>query len=87
MSERITRANLDERCANVNRRLAKAGRAVFVQGRNGHTCLDEYRRLPEWEGTSREWQAVNVITYGTKAEIGQFLRAMMLGIDLQRRIS
>ncbi len=47
MSERITKANLEERVANVNRRIQSTGRGVQVQGRNGYTGLDEYMRDPD----------------------------------------
>lgn len=73
MSERITKAQLNERCVNLNRRLRETGRHVQLQGRNGHIALDEY------EGTT----AIRTIIVGTKREIYDFVHAMMVGIDLR----
>lgn len=82
--ERITRANLDERAANVNRRLAGTGRYVEVQGRNGYVALDEYAVTVLTDGRPRPNQCVRNITVGTTREVGDFLHAMMVGIDLSR---
>lgn len=92
MSERMTMAHLEERCANVNRRIADTGHAVMVQGRNGYVGLDEYSRdaaaakyapgsVP---GRGIGWDCLRTITVGTKREVGEFLHAMMVGIDLSR---
>jgi hypothetical protein len=71
---RITQADLNEQCANVNRRLTN-GRHVAAQGRNGYVGLDEY---------DRAGSLIRTITAGTKREVGEFLFAMMVGIDLAR---
>ena len=72
---RITRHDLEERAANVNRRIESTGRIVSVQGRNGYVGLDEY---------TSDGAMVRTITCGTTREIGDFLFAMMAGIDLSR---
>lgn len=82
MSERITLKDLDERCANLNRRIESTGRRVGCQGRNGYIGLDEYR-LDDSNPRTR-YSMVRTITCGTKREIGDFLHAMMVGIDLSR---
>ena len=71
---RITQSDLNERCANLNRRLTN-GRQVIAQGRNGYVGLDEYNETGS---------LVRTITAGTKREVGEFLFAMMVGIDLSR---
>jgi hypothetical protein len=76
MAERLTRADLDERCANVNRRLESTDRRVLLQGRNGYTALDEY------DVSGSRAAAVRTIIVGTKREVGDFLFAMMVGINL-----
>jgi hypothetical protein len=73
IAERITRADVDTRCENLNRRLTN-GRQVQAQGRNGYIGLNEY------DGGS----VVRTITVGTTREVGDFLHAMMVGIDLSR---
>ena len=75
MSERITQRDLDERCTNLNHRLTN-GRRVETQGRNGYIGLDEFER---------DGSMLRTITCGTKREIGEFLHAMMVGIDLSRQ--
>ena len=86
MSERITRANLDERVANVNRRLEHTNRKLIVQGRNGYWGLDEYRMEHDSEFPPHfnipRFVMLRTITTGTKREVGEFLHAMMVGIDL-----
>ena len=84
MSERVTRANLEQRADNVNRRLRHTDRFVVVQGRNGYIGLDEYERMPNFQGRTRADQMVRTLTVGTKREVGDFLHAMMVGIDLAR---
>lgn len=71
--ERITRANLDERCANLNRRMAHHGSKYryAIQGRNGYIGLDRYC------GAS----LVSTVTCGTKREIADFLHAGMVVLD------
>lgn len=85
MGDRITLENLHQRCKNLNRRLEGTGRGVTVESHSGSVSLYETFLDPAREGTAFEWQVRDTITVGTKAEIGQFLRAMMLGIDLLRR--
>ncbi len=92
MSERVTKANLEERVANVNRRIQSTGRGVQVQGRNGYTGLDEFMRDPDATislpdsvpGRGYGWMMVRTLTCGTKREVGDYLTAMMVGIDLSR---
>jgi hypothetical protein len=72
---RYTNADLDERCANVNRRIESTGREVRAQGRNGYVGLDEY---------TADGSMVRTITAGTKREVAEFLFAMMIGIDLSQ---
>lgn len=84
MSERITRANLDERAANVNRRLEGTNRYVVVQGRNGYIGLDEYAERIVCGDEVIPDQMIRVLTCGTKREVGDFLHAMLVGIDLSR---
>lgn len=83
-SERITRANLIERCHNVNRRIAPTGRYVEVQGRNGYIGLDEYAYEYPHGDTVLKNQQLRTLTCGTTREVGEFLHAMMVGIDLSR---
>lgn len=87
MPDRITLANLEQRARNLNRRLEGTGRGVAVESHSGHVSLYETFRDPEREATPYVWQVRDTITVGTKREIGDFLRAMMLGIDLLRRRS
>jgi len=81
--DRITKTTLLARMHNVNRRIspgvnasewAHSGRYVYVESRNGHTALDEYR----------DGECVRTIMVGTKREVADFLHAMMVGIDLPR---
>jgi len=74
MSERITSATLDNRCANLNRRLKPNARHVEWQGRNGHICLDEYR----------DADCLRTLVVGTKRQVADYLHAMMVGVDLSR---
>ena len=59
MSERITRANLDKRVNNLNRRMERRGSKMRyeVGGRNGYIGLDRYapdeRRAMEGVDTSQ----------------------------------
>lgn len=84
MSDRLTLADIAQRCDNVNRRLAGSGRYVAAQGRNGYIGLDEYAHRLEIAGAVHNDQLVRTITVGTKREVGDFLHAMMVGIDLSR---
>lgn len=83
-TERITLANLEQRCENVNRRLEGTGRTVQVQGRNGGVGLDEYQAGLVTAHRVYAPQCVRTLTFGTKREVGEFLHAMMVGIDLSR---
>lgn len=75
--ERITRQNLDDRCANVNRRMAEGNSRYryAVQGRNGYIGLDRYIAGESY------WNNQSTVTVGTKREIGEFLHAMMVALD------
>lgn len=84
MSERVTLSDLSARCDNVNRRIVDSGRFVVVQGKNGYIGLDEYAQALELGGAVYRNQMVRTIRCGTKREIGEFLHAMMVGIDLSR---
>ena len=70
--ERITRAHLEARAGNLNRRLVQSGRRVEVQGRNGATSLDEHD----------DRGCIRLLAAGTKREMADHLHAMMQGIDL-----
>jgi hypothetical protein len=76
MQERITRANVDERCANVNRRMEQRGSIVryAAQGRNGYIGLDRYH-------AGETWNMQSTVTCGTKREVAEFLHAMMVALD------
>ena len=86
MSERITLANLEQRCANVNRRLEGTNWYVVVQGRNGYIGLDEYAHRLETHDIVMTDQMIRNLMVGTKREVGDYLHAMMVGIDLSRNI-
>src|SRR5690242_9068826 len=91
MSERITRANLEARVENVNRRMHKAGSSIRyqIQGRNGYTALDRFVRDPNAAlnlpdsvpGRGYGWTMLSTVTVGTKGEIGNYLTAMMVALD------
>ncbi len=94
MSERLNMGHLNERVQNVNRRMEEAGSAnrVQIQQRNGYVGLDLFRRDPDATinlpdsvpGRGYGWICQSTITVGTKREVGEFLHAMMVGIDLSR---
>ena len=82
MSATITKETLNQRMQNVNRRLRPEGASftalghhVYVEYRNGHAALDEYR----------DGACLRTLTVGTKREVADFLHAMMVGMDLARR--
>lgn len=91
MSDRITRANVDERCANVNRRMESRGSVIryVVEGRNGHFGLGRVTRDPNATidlpdsvpGRGYGWLIQSTVTVGTKREIADFLHAMMVALD------
>jgi len=75
MGDRITLANLEQRCANVNRRMAarRSDVSYQVQSRNGWNCLDRYNAA----GT----ECKALVVCGTKRELGEYLHAMMTALD------
>lgn len=91
MQDRITRANVEERCANLNRRMEERGSAVRyqVEGRNGYIGLDRYDRDPDATiflphsvpGRGYGWRCLSTVTTGTKREVADFLHAMMVALD------
>jgi hypothetical protein len=91
MSERITRANLDERVANLNRRMEHHGSTIRyqIQGRNGYIGLDRFTRsedsVTSWPdsvpGRGIGWDCLSTVTNGTKREVADFLHAMMVVLD------
>jgi hypothetical protein len=74
MADSFSFATLDDRTEDVNRRIASSGRHLKWQSRNGYIGLDEY------DGQA----CIRTLTIGTKPEVADFLRAMMIGIDLSR---
>ncbi len=84
MSDRITRANVDERCANVNLRMESRGSIIryAVQARNGSIALDRTTA----KGLERH-TSLDLVRIGTKAEIAEFLHAMMTALDDSRRVA
>lgn len=82
MSERITRANLEERVRNLNRRMRerRSKYHYVVEGRGGYTALDRCFMENGREVTQ------DVVRTGTKSEIGEFLYAMMVALDDARRV-
>jgi len=84
VAPRITLAHLQERCDNVNRRLASTDKFVMIERRNGHVCLDEFRRIPRAAVGELTGSCTRTIRCGTSTEMGEFLHAMMTGIDLSR---
>ncbi len=83
-ADRITRANVDERCANVNRRMESRGSLIryAVQARNGSIALDR----TTVEGLERH-TSLDLVRVGTKSEIAEFLHAMITALDDARRVS
>jgi hypothetical protein len=91
MSDRITKANLEARVENVNRRMEQRGSAIRyqVQGRNGYTALDRFTgdpadklNLPDSvPGRGAGWLMLSTVTLGTKREVADFLHAMMVALD------
>jgi hypothetical protein len=93
VSERITRANLDARIENLNRRMEARGSRIRyqVEARNGAIGLDRFTRdlgdefglsLPDSvPGRGAGWICLSTVTVGTKREVGDFLTAMMVALD------
>ena len=89
--ERITRANLDERCANLNRRMESRGSIIRyqVEARNGYIALDRFDRDPAFTlnlpnsvpGRGAGWRCLSTVMCGTKREVGDFLHAAMVALD------
>lgn len=77
MPDRITRANVEARVENLNRRFESRGSIVRweAQMRNGHMTLDRLH-VGDPIGTAQDH-----ITAGTKSEIADFLRGAMLALD------
>lgn len=77
MSERVTRATVDARCANVNRRMEARG-SIYryaVEGRYGYIGLDRETIIDGKMGR------VDTVRTGTKREISEYLHAMMTALD------
>jgi hypothetical protein len=89
--ERITRQNVDERCANLNRRMESRGSVYryVVEARNGYIGLDRVRRdnnatlnLPDSvPGRGYGWITESTVMCGTKREVADFLHAGMVVLD------
>ena len=74
--ERMTRANLDERCANLNRRMEQRG-SIYryaVEGRYDYTALDRIR-------ADGGYPVGDAILCGTNREVGDALHYMMVALD------
>lgn len=83
-SDRITRKNVEERVANVNRRMEERGSLIRYQaeGRNGYIGLDRIRvDAPRLGQLGERWSVQSTVTVGTKREVGEFLHAMMVALD------
>lgn len=74
--ERLTRANLDARCDNVNRRFESRGSGIryALQGRNGGIGLDRV-------DSADPDRVLSTVMLGTTREVGDFLHAVMVGLD------
>lgn len=77
MMARITYDNVEERVANVNRRMEYQGAHVryTVSHRYDYYAID--REILE-DGA---WRPQNAVKLGTKSELGEFLNAMMIALD------
>lgn len=75
MSERLTKANLEARAENLNRRMGERG-SIYrygVEYRYGYVAIDRCKP----NGT-----VVDTVRAGmTKNECGEFLHAMMVALD------
>jgi len=91
MSNRTTKAMLEARVENLNRRMESRG-SIYryqVQGRNGYTALDRFYRDPDATinlpdsvpGRGYGWRCQDTVWAGTKGEISDLLRAMMIALD------
>jgi hypothetical protein len=91
MSERITRQDVETRCANLNRRMDnyKSKYRYVVEARNGYTALDRTYRDPNATmslsgsvpGRGYGWIIESTVTVGTKREVAEYLHAMMVALD------
>jgi hypothetical protein len=72
--ERITKADVELRVDNVNRRIESSGRHLELQLRSGYWALDEYEAET----------CLRTITVGRRRQVAEFIHAMMVGIDLSR---
>lgn len=73
MGDRITKANLETRCENLNRRMESRGSLYRyeVEYRYDYCALDRYI------GTACQ----STVRCGTKREVADFLHAMMVALD------
>ena len=74
MSDRITIADVRERCENLNRRMERRGSAVrySVERRYDYVGLDR---------TNIRGDVQSTVRCGSKREIGELLHAMMVALD------
>lgn len=80
--ERITRAQVDARVENLNRRMEARGSIYryIAEGRNGHIGLDRIAKDDPQDPRQR-FHVVGTVTVGTKREVAEFLHAMMVALD------
>jgi hypothetical protein len=73
-AERITRAHVEERVADLNRRMAQRGSKVryATQARNGYLGLDRYHE---------DGRLLDTVICGTKREVADFLHAGTVVLD------
>lgn len=91
MTDRMTRQRLEDRVSNLNRRMEDRGSAIryVLEGRNGATALDRVTKDPaatinlpdSVPGRGYGWVTLDLVLIGTKAEVGDYLRAAMLTLD------
>ena len=77
MSDRITKANIEERVANVNRRMESLGSKVRYESWSTSGRQGLFRRTAD----SKPGTVDSDVRFGTKNEIGEFLYAMMVALD------
>ena len=75
MSERVTRASLDERCANLNRRMAQRG--AHVRYTVGHRY--DYYAIDRCDTSGMVLSGP--VVAGTKRELADWLHAGMVVLD------
>lgn len=76
MSDRLTDANVRERCANLNRRMERRGANVRYEVSRRY----DYMALDRMIGPNFLDQQ-DVVRTGTRGEIAEFLHAMMVALD------